>query len=143
MKIELNEPFKSVWKSGYLVNGSKSAGTGRKMVQLYNSHKHRTTISYARYLWIINYGDIPEGYEVDHINHDRTDDRLENLQLLGRSENVERSAKPQQFVHKTCPVCSKPFKVRKGAEATKTCGRSCGGKLSWVIQRRNNDKINR
>ena len=129
MKIQLEGVFKDVWKKGYLVNGSKTAGAGRKMVQLYNSREERTTIAYARYLWIVNYGDIPEGLVVDHINHNREDDRLENLQLLTPEENVSRSARPEQYVHKTCPVCSKPFKVRKGNEATKTCGRRCGGKL--------------
>ena len=49
-------------------------------------------MSYARYLWISTYGKIPDGYEVDHINENRTDDRLENLQLLSSLENKMKYA---------------------------------------------------
>lgn len=36
-------------------------------------------------------GEIPEGFEVDHINNVRNDNRLENLQLLSRLENVRKA----------------------------------------------------
>jgi len=32
---------------------------------------------------------IPQGYVIDHINGDKTDDRLENLRLITLSENVK------------------------------------------------------
>ena len=35
-------------------------------------------------------GVIPEGYQIDHINNDPEDNRLENLQLLTRSENCKK-----------------------------------------------------
>lgn len=47
-------------------------------------------------------GKIPEGYEVNHINEDKTDNRLENLNLMTRKENVnwgtghQRSAAKQR-----------------------------------------------
>lgn len=34
------------------------------------------------------YGPIPEGMEVNHINEDKTDNRLENLNLMTRKENA-------------------------------------------------------
>lgn len=38
-------------------------------------------------VWMAFNGPIPDGYEVDHINNDRKDNRLDNLQLLTKSEN--------------------------------------------------------
>lgn len=36
-------------------------------------------------------GDIPEGYEIDHVNSVRDDNRLINLQLLTHVENIRKS----------------------------------------------------
>lgn len=38
-------------------------------------------------------GEIPEGYEIDHINSVRDDNRLCNLQILTRSENLKKRRK--------------------------------------------------
>jgi hypothetical protein len=37
--------------------------------------------------WIYLYGEIPDGMEIDHINGDRGDNRLENLRLATRVQN--------------------------------------------------------
>ncbi len=34
-------------------------------------------------------GEIPAGYEIDHINSIRNDNRIENLRLAKRSENMQ------------------------------------------------------
>lgn len=85
MKIELQEPFKSLWKYGYLVVNYEN----RLNVSLYNSNSNRTIISYARYLMCCYLGYILSSeYEVDHINDDKTDDRIENLQVLTKDQNM-------------------------------------------------------
>lgn len=41
-----------------------------------------------RVIWVMFHGDIPEGYEIDHINLIGSDNRLENLRLVTGSENI-------------------------------------------------------
>lgn len=40
-----------------------------------------------RLAWLMAAGPIPDGMEIDHINHDRSDNRLSNLRLATRGEN--------------------------------------------------------
>lgn len=42
----------------------------------------------SRLIWEMHNGPVPDGFEVDHINAVRDDDRIENLQLLTHEENV-------------------------------------------------------
>lgn len=45
-------------------------------------------LSVHRLVWELLNGPVPEGAEVDHINHDPSDNRIENLRLANRSENT-------------------------------------------------------
>lgn len=40
-----------------------------------------------RIIWETFYGEIPEGYQIDHINTIRTDNRLDNLRVVTQAEN--------------------------------------------------------
>lgn len=53
---------------------------GRPVVQLVH-----------RVMWETFVGPIPEGMQIDHINGDKTDNRLENLELVTCKENVRRA----------------------------------------------------
>jgi len=46
-----------------------------------------------RIVWETFNGEIPDGYEVDHINNVREDNRLCNLQLLTRLDNMRKAHK--------------------------------------------------
>ena len=43
--------------------------------------------SKTRKIWIAAFGAIPEGYEIDHIDQDNTNDDLSNLRLATHAEN--------------------------------------------------------
>ena len=50
-----------------------------------------------RIIWISQHGMIPEGYVVDHINNDKTDNRITNLQLLTSKDNSAKAAEDGMY----------------------------------------------
>ena len=44
-----------------------------------------------RIVWISQNGIIPEGYCIDHINNDKQDNRISNLQIMTPSENSKKA----------------------------------------------------
>jgi hypothetical protein len=48
--------------------------------------------SVSRLVWTWHYGDIPKGLEVDHINRDTMDNRIENLRVVTKSQNLSNRA---------------------------------------------------
>ena len=57
-----------------------------------------------RFVWECFNGVIPEGKVIDHINNNKEDDRLCNLQLVTHQQNCNKSAKNRDytFVAKNC-----------------------------------------
>lgn len=45
-----------------------------------------------RIVWMMHYGEIPVGFEIDHINHNRQDNRIENLRIVSRKQNRMNSS---------------------------------------------------
>ena len=43
-----------------------------------------------RYVWDFHRGQIPKGYDVHHLDHDRTNNRIENLELHTKSEHARK-----------------------------------------------------
>lgn len=89
---------------------------GRKSAALYNIEdgKHYKTISYTKYLMSVHLGRILERDEqVDHINNDKSDDRIENLQILSFEDNLRKFArevkKGRFLVEMICPSCGLIF----------------------------------
>ena len=74
--------------------------TGYKYANMYygNQKHQRSSLRVHRLVWLTFKGSIPEGWVIDHINGDKGDNRLENLQCITASENT---AKYYQMKNKT------------------------------------------
>jgi len=73
------KPVGALQSSGYL---HMSAGPTRK---------ERHYIQLHRLIWISVHGEIPKGYEPNHKNGIKTDNRLSNLEITTRSDNVRHA----------------------------------------------------
>jgi hypothetical protein len=62
-----NNPTKKLSKRGYW------------MIYIPERHKY---IREHTYIWEKTYGKIPEGYVIHHINLNKTDNRIENMQMI-------------------------------------------------------------
>lgn len=144
-KISLQYPYNKDWKSGYLVTNPE----GRKTLILYNSTSDRSSTQYARYLKAVQIGRYLTNEEtVDHINGDKTDDSIENLQILSMLENNRKTHCLPDIIL-TCPICKVVFtrtrsalrgKRDRAAQGKITCSRSCGGKYSHITKQKNLDR---
>jgi hypothetical protein len=47
------------------------------------------TLSASRLAWELVNGPIPDGLEIDHINRDNTDNRIANLRVVNRTQNLQ------------------------------------------------------
>lgn len=107
MKIELQYPYNERWKSGYLQKNSEN----RMNVILFNSSDDRSSTSYARYLMSVYLGrHLSVEEQVDHINNDKTDDRIENFQILTIKENNAKEGERRKSVcNIICDYCNCVF----------------------------------
>lgn len=132
MKLQLEYPYNNKWRYGYLVTNKEN----RKMVILFNNSKDRTTTAYARYLLSCKEQRfLKKSEQADHIDGNKTNDSLENLQILSPKNNHNKTFKVGQTMIKfSCPVCNKNFELtaRQSHKLNPTCSKRCGGiKSHW------------
>lgn len=134
-KIVLEEPYRSIWKWGYLVINKEP----RRNVILYNNYKDRATVSYARYMYEVSIGTfLPKDIYVDHIDGDKMNDSLSNYQLLSPKENnikkLIQNNKTALMVEFRCGTCGEIFTRQRNnthlviPNKSTYCSRVCGSK---------------
>lgn len=132
----------------YIVHHAKMQ---RKMACLVQPGKksenpHRTTISYARYVMAVHIGRRLEKHEeVDHIDNDRTNDDIANLQILSRVENRAKQARiqaPAAMREMTCDFCGAAFSRRRNQtnhakpnQKRHYCGKPCAHRATSIRMR--------
>lgn len=134
MKKEVSDYYKQKgYERLYVVITSEP----RRVAILYKSDKTSITMSYAKYLYTSTYREDVDGsvYHIDHINGNRMDDRIENLQRISKTYNERKDAKIAEKVLVTCPVCGSEFffdKRNLPFRPNPCCSRKCGGiKSHW------------
>ncbi len=88
-RIVLGERAGSFDKDGYLI------------VRVRNQ-----TSSIHRIVWVYHNGEIPAGFEIDHVDGDKLNNRIENLRLTTRSVNCSNQRKR---IDNTSGVCGVTF----------------------------------
>lgn len=137
MKIKVIDIYKDKYKAAYLIKHKNT--DNRKRVYLIGYDNSRKGISYAQYVWEEANGcHIPHGFQVDHINEDKTDDRLENLQLILPVENSRKyirhainTGKIVKYIDMICPICGRVFQFERRNLSTHPnlcCSKRCGYK---------------
>lgn len=125
------EAAQKPWE-GYKLYKVFHKGQGRHYANLVGPNDRHTT-AFARYLMEVTVGRRLDKHEtVDHINGDKSDDRIENLQILSWKDNIQKSVKPIKVVELVCDNCKKTFvrqarTVKSSAKkyTSVTCSRSC------------------
>lgn len=144
MILELQEPYRSHWRKGYL----QQHADGRRYVVLFNSNEYRSIVSYARYLMSVKLGYyVPDDLEVDHKDDDLTNDDINNLQLLtGEQNRLKQQYKAmmeQECYGYHCAGCNTPFvltrrevnmKLAQGVEMA-FCSRRCAAIYQHAVKK--------
>ena len=82
----------------------------RRVCTLRKADGTMTSISYAKYLYTSYYNcDVDNCYHIDHINGNKMDDRIENLQKISATYNIQKDHIRKEMVMRICPVCGKEF----------------------------------
>ena len=115
----------------------------RRVATLRSKDGKMTSMSYAKYLYTSYWEcDIPKGEQIDHINGNKMDDRIENLQKISQEYNSIKDKKCREMIMRKCPVCGVEFLFPSRNLSTHPnpcCSRRCGGiKSHW---RKKNNKI--
>ena len=133
MVIEVSDFYKN---KGYVTAYLAINKEPRRVCTLRKADGTITSMSYAKYLYTSYYNcDVDSCYHIDHINGNKMDDRIENLQKNYETYNRQKDHKHKEMVICICPVCGKEFLFEKRNLSTHPnpcCSRRCGGiKSHW------------
>lgn len=133
MKQDISDYYK---QKGFVALYVATNKEPRRVATLRKEDGTLTSMSYAKYLYTSHYKcDIAKGDQIDHINGNKMDDRIENLQVISQLYNNRKDRFRREMVLCICPVCNKQFLLPKHNlpfHPNPCCSRRCGGiKSHW------------
>jgi hypothetical protein len=133
MKEDISDFYKEKGFNVVYININKEP---RRVATLRKSYGTMISMSYAKYLYTSYYKcDINKDDNIDHINGNKMDDRIENLQVISGKYNRQKDHKKKEMLMLICPVCGKEFLYEKrnlSSHPNPCCSRKCGGiKSHW------------
>lgn len=133
MVEEVSEYYKSKGYVKVYVNTNKEP---RRVATLKHNDGSITSMSYAKYLYTSHYKcDVPKEDHVDHIDGDKMNDVINNLQVISGKLNRNKNHSRKEMIELTCPVCGSKFLFEKrnlSSHPNPCCSRKCGGiKSHW------------
>lgn len=108
--------------------------------------KKQTTVSYAKFLYETTFNvKLNKDQFVDHIDDNKSNDVISNLQILSHEDNIKKSLKANSIVKEyivlKCPNCEIIFtRARNKTHLCKkknsytACSRQCSGKTADKIR---------
>ena len=125
------------------IHGPYIRKDGRYHICIVHEDGRKQTKSYPRYLMEqhLNRELLPEE-TIDHIDNDKTNNDIRNLQILSLAENTRKQCAlhPRKTITFICPYCGKETTKwnnyvkgnKKKGKAGPFCSRSCAGKATHV-----------
>ena len=96
--------------------------TGYLTKQLNKPHKGKRYWPIHRIVYEAWVGDVPEGMVVDHIDSNKKNNNVSNLEVVTYSENAKRAWKKRKRKTKQCSRCEHTFKATSQTISCPECG---------------------
>lgn len=123
---------------------------GRRIVRYTDCLGKKRSTSLARYLMSLHLGYIPSrDMDVDHIDQDPTNDRVSNLQLVSKSDNLAKGGTHHAsawLIKASCVVCGRDVTKRGRIsyfppDSIFSCSRVCAGSISHMRKNMELDEL--
>ncbi len=92
-----------------------------------NGH-YRRYIPLHRDVWQYYHGEIPESHCIHHIDENKANNDISNLQMMSMAEHCNLHNQKGR-VKKICPVCGKEFELKFPSYEVNCCSPTCASKI--------------